>query len=33
MATAEVLLGAVDRGALDWRLIVNPSSERELEKK
>lgn len=27
VATAEILVKAVDRGDLDWRLIINPSNQ------
>jgi methylglyoxal synthase len=33
IATAEVLVRALDRGDLDWREIVNPRSEYNLRKK
>lgn len=33
IATAEVLVRALDRGDLDWREIVNPRSEYNLTKK
>ena len=33
IATAEILVRALDRGDLDWREIVNPRSEYSLKKK
>lgn len=33
VATAEVLVRALDRGDLDWRELVNPKSEFNLKKK
>ena len=33
IATAEVLVRALDRGDLDWREIVNPKSEFNMKKK
>ena len=33
IATAEVIITALDRGDLDWREIVNPHSEYNLSKK
>lgn len=33
IATAEILVRALDRGDLDWREIVNPRSEYNLKKK
>ena len=33
IATAEILVRALDRGDLDWREIVNPRSEYNLRKK
>ena len=33
MATAEILVRALERGDLDWREIVNPHSERNQQKK
>ena len=33
IATAEVLVMALDRGSLDWRDFINPRSEYNLRKK
>jgi methylglyoxal synthase len=33
IATAEILVRALDRGDLDWREIVNPRSEYNIKKK